>query len=219
MQLSESDQKNLDNIVKIIHEQNTLKPEITFGATKNGVCKMFLHSTCTNSPCENLHDLSRVLSCQNHANNVCKYGDNCDYSHQKISHQNILCENMRYQGICDIPDCKYKHTLKTCINFEKGYCRMGNQCSFAHVRKEICQDYMYGFCPEGPDCKFSHPKLLMNLDPKFFKEMNRNIKVIRCKICNMLGHKANNCLKRKTVEVKSLCEKCECWHWPNNPCP
>ncbi len=96
---------------------------------------------------------------------------------------------------------------------------MGNQCSFAHVRKEICKDYMYGFCPEGPECQYAHPKMLMALDPQFFNEMSSRIKVIRCNKCNMLGHKSNNCLKKKTVEVNSLCGKCECWHWPNNPCP
>jgi len=217
--ISEQEEQNFENLAKLAREQNRPKGGITLGATKNGVCKMFLHSTCNNFECGFLHDTSRVQPCQNYANNLCKFGDACEFNHQLNLVPVKTCNNMRHQGYCEKTECKFKHLLYTCLGFDKGYCPDGKHCIKAHVRKELCKNYMYGFCPEGPNCLYAHPKLLMDWDAKFFHEIDPKIRVIKCNKCNILGHKANNCLSRKTVEIVNTCPNCNCWHWKDNPCP
>jgi len=219
MQISASDEQNLENLAKLAREQNEYKGGISLGATKGGVCKMFLHSTCLNLACGFLHDVSKVPTCQNYANNLCKYGNACEFSHQMAVNPTRQCNSMRHYGYCENFECKYKHNLNVCLHFEQGYCKNGRVCTFAHVRKELCKNYMYGFCPEGPNCQYAHPKLLMEWDAKFFHEIDPKIRIIKCNKCNVLGHKANNCLSRKFVEITSTCPKCKSWHWKDNPCP
>ena len=215
--LSASDEQNFKRFSQM-YQQTEPKGGASLGATKSGVCKMFLHSTCNNPSCGFLHDASKVPICQNYANNLCKYGNACEFSHQMNMNPTRPCIAMRNYGLCDNPECKYRHVLNICLDYEKGFCCTGKFCKFAHVRKELCKNYMYGFCPEGPNCQYMHPKLLIEWDAEFFRSIDPKIKIIKCNKCNILGHKANNCLSRKTVEINDVCTKCKTWHWKDNSC-
>jgi len=219
MNISQSEEQHLEAMAKAIREQNEMRPEISLGSNKQGVCKMFLHSTCNNPNCVFLHDTSRVQVCQNYLNNSCKYGNMCDFSHQ-ASGVNLgrICPEIKRDGYCPNPDCKNKHILNVCLEYEKGFCVTGGMCKFAHVKRELCKNYMYGFCPKGPNCEQAHPKLLIEWDADIFNMIDPRIRIIKCNKCNILGHKANNCAKRKTVEITSVCPKCNTWHWKDNPC-
>jgi cleavage and polyadenylation specificity factor subunit 4 len=218
MQISATDEQNFERMARFVREQNDSRSGPAVGATKSGVCKMFLHSTCNNPGCSFSHDASKVQICQNYANNLCKYGNACEFSHQMTVNPTRPCNNMRNMGYCENPECKYKHILNICLEYEKGFCSQGSGCTYAHVRKELCKNYMYGFCPEGPNCPNAHPKLLIEWDAVIFHKIDPKIKVITCNKCQIMGHKANNCLSRKTVEVASICPKCKIWHWKDNAC-
>ena len=216
-----NEKQNLDNLSKLLDTQKIeIKPESR--VTKNGVCKLFIHSTCQNKEkCPNLHDMSKVAPCTLHAEGRCKFGTSCDFSHN-LAPGIISCKNIRKNGICEQESCKKKHELKKCFDYEQGYCFQGPFCAKAQVRKIICINYQYGFCANGPKCKDAHPKnLLVPFDEQFFKDIDPNIQIIKCfdSKCQKLGHKSNNCPQKMTVEIDSICLNCNKWHYKDNKCP
>jgi len=53
------------------------------------------------------------------------------------------------RGKCAKENCKYKHVLQPCRDYDKGFCINGKGCNYAHIPKKLCLNYVYGFCPQG----------------------------------------------------------------------
>lgn len=76
------------------------------------------------------------------------------------------CQFFSRNGFCtQSPDCLYLHIdplskIPLCPSYEKGFCKLGPECTKRHVRKVMCPRYLTGFCPLGPDCDMSHPKFV-----------------------------------------------------------
>ena len=54
---------------------------------------------------------------------------------------------MQTRGKCGKENCKYKHVLQPCRDYDKGFCINGKGCNYAHIPKNLCLNYVYGFCP------------------------------------------------------------------------
>ena len=52
-------------------------------------------------------------------------------------------------GKCNKENCKFKHVLQPCRDYDKGFCINGKNCYFSHIPKKLCLNYTYGFCPYG----------------------------------------------------------------------
>ena len=58
-------------------------------ATKNNICKKFMHQTCDNPNCKYLHDLSKAIPCKNYSQSgFCAKGSLCNYLHQMPNEPN-----------------------------------------------------------------------------------------------------------------------------------
>jgi len=212
--------KNLQELNKMLDTQHQpTDTRIENRVTKNGVCKLFLHSTCPyKEKCPYSHDISKAQPCALYQENRCKFGATCDFSHQLGAPHIRNCKHIKLQGICENESCRYRHDLNLCAEYDQGYCPAGPGCPKAHIRKTLCMNYAYGFCPKGPKCSEAHPKVLTSFDEQFFKDMEYGLPVIRCHTCQRLGHKANNCPQKLTVEVEAVCLNCKKWHYKDNKC-
>mmetsp|Transcript_70466 Transcript_70466/g.82099 ORF Transcript_70466/g.82099 Transcript_70466/m.82099 type:complete len:223 (+) Transcript_70466:32-700(+) len=211
------EEKGFDDIGKRIREMK--RETLDDGKTKNGVCKLFLHSECKRTNCPFDHDLTKVAPCNNFSKNLCKYGDQCDFSHRETNKNEKTCKFLSNNGFCDKETCKFRHALEPCPLFDRGFCLYGRTCLNVHVRKKICYNYMLGFCPNGPECKNAHPKILCDSDEKYYKELNPTAIVIKCHKCQVLGHKSTQCTLNNhgLIDVAS-CANCKKWHDPEKDC-
>lgn len=175
--------------------------------TKNGICKAFLHSECKRENCPHKHDKKSAEYCKNFEhNNYCSKGDKCDYRHdQEPLDANKVCKEFKLYGSCVKGDkCPQKHKKIICKDYERGFCPDGPRCKNYHEQRQACPSYMLGFCPKGPDCNLAHPKLFFDFDEAFFEKMEpEKQSLVKCRRCNMIGHKLPACQLEKEFPVQS----------------
>ena len=79
---------------------------------------------------------SKIISgtvCRYFLEGRCKYGDNCDFLHEKDPSKMPECPNM-----------------KSCVNgVYMDYCIKGKDCPYKHTPRQICQSFSNGFCKDG----------------------------------------------------------------------
>ena len=194
----------IDEIEKLVRDSEDPKAQQS-KATKNFVCKAFLHNnTCkSGNNCQFSHDIKRIRICEHFKKGNCNKGDNCDFRHDVTP-----CKFFDDGGFCkNGADCQYKHIQNICKNYNKGFCCMGDKCRNYHEFKKPCMNYLTGFCPNGPNCKQFHPKQFYHMDQAFlehWKTLYRpNLKMIVCNKCSELGHKANKCTLEISFETKA----------------
>ena len=187
--------------------------------TKNGLCKKFIHGKCQRGDtCPYSHDEKKMKPCHHFLNNSCTKGEDCDFSHTKD--RMPPCRYLMYYGECTKEGCLFKHVLKPCRDYDKGFCKFGDQCPLTHVPKKVCRDYLYGFCPKGPKCEDHHPKLFIELDKTFLESMDKNLNVVQCNSCSEIGHKKTTCYNFAEYPqiLEIYCFKCKTKHM-SDKCP
>ncbi|KAL7421957.1 RNA-binding component of cleavage and polyadenylation factor [Cryptotrichosporon argae] len=104
----------------------------------------------------------KTTVCKHYLRNLCKLGDNCEYTHDWNLRTMPTCIMFVLRGKCELGgECLYYHPKDRrveCPDYNRGFCRLGEDCPRRHVRRRLCGAYMAGFCPDGPDCKLAHPK-------------------------------------------------------------
>jgi hypothetical protein len=102
--------------------------------------------------------LRKTKFCMYHLQGACRFGEECAFAHTLVEVHNTpdlrktqLCKNFA-EGVCKDPNCDFAHGefelrstdlffRKTlCIWNEKGKCRNGSTCRFAHGIKELRSD-------------------------------------------------------------------------------
>ena len=223
--LQQQGEDNIEDSSNINLNNNYYNKNITLTSesTKNGVCKKFLHSKCLKeTQCPYSHDITKIKVCHHFMQGQCRRGEDCDFSHLSNFEKNNrkpICKFLNLHGICTKQNCNFRHVLKPCRDFDKGFCTAGNSCKFSHLPKKICLNYTYGFCPNGPNCEDAHPKLFTILDQFFLESYDKNLNIIKCYGCGEIGHKITNCYKTMEVPLNSeiYCFKCKNKH-PADEC-
>ena len=180
--------------------------------TRNGLCKLFIHSKCNKSAteCKFSHSGSRIKPCHHFQFGNCRKGDDCDFSHN-MEPEKKICRFIRDKGVCTKgSSCTFKHVLKPCKKYDKGFCEEGEDCKHTHIPKKLCKNYAYGFCPEGPNCEDAHPKLFTVRDKSLLESLG--LKVIECYHCKEIGHKSTICNQEINLNDPIYCFKCNKRH-------
>ncbi|ORY25735.1 hypothetical protein BCR39DRAFT_590013 [Naematelia encephala] len=103
----------------------------------------------------------KTTVCKHYLRNLCKMGDNCEYTHDFNLRTMPICISFERVGKCELGgECLYFHRRDRrveCPDYNRGFCRLGSECPRRHIRRIPCGAYLAGFCPDGPDCKFAHP--------------------------------------------------------------
>ena len=184
------------NLNDELNNQDQIKQLNNAGKTRHGVCKQYLHRKSCNrgNQCPFSHNIEDVNVCILFLKEMCPRGEECENKHDYNDKKKPICQFIiTKQMLCKRTDCHFKHVVNRCPNYDLGYCSLGDDCPWIHIKMEVCKNYLYGFCPEGPNCQYKHPKHL------FFKGDAENIKshwnqrLIKCNKCQIIGHKANEC--------------------------
>lgn len=111
-------------------------------------------------------DLQKTKLCVYNLEGKCGFGSNCAFAHSATEVKNVpdlkktqLCAKFA-EGKCTNKNCNYAHgeselkdppnfKKKICKWFQKGNCRNGVTCGFAHDMKELRADAPPGFEPIG----------------------------------------------------------------------
>jgi len=122
----------------------------------------------------------KQLVCVHWMRSNCARGKDCDFLHSYDAKKVPICRYYQKDGACPKEkDCIYAHPkaedgvfmgvnakkTEQCPYFERGFCKMREQCQFSHITPEIqqlCRNYLLGFCPEGPDCPNVHLKSMLS---------------------------------------------------------
>lgn len=115
-------------------------------ATKNNICKKYMHSVCDTPNCRFLHDLSKAIPCKNYVSSgFCAKGNLCNYLHQTTNDpqqpkpSSILCKQFKTTGYCSEGNqCLYKHSKIICKDFSNGFCIKGKECQDLHQQSIPC---------------------------------------------------------------------------------
>lgn len=142
---------------------------------KAGICKYFLRGQCPlGNQCQYRHYRSEVnVVCKHWLRGLCKKGESCEFLHEYNLRKMPECYFWSQYGECSNPECLYLHIdpkarVRECLNYSRGFCRVGPLCRYRHVRLVICQRYITGFCPFGANCEFSQYFSFSNkYSPKF----------------------------------------------------
>ncbi|CAN3365101.1 mRNA 3'-end-processing protein Yth1p [Diutina catenulata] len=151
------------------------------------VCQYFVPqqgpASCPNGTnCPNKHVspmYSNKIVCKHWLRGLCKKNDHCEFLHEYNLRKMPECLFYSKNGFCtQTPECLYLHIdpqlkIAECMNYNRGFCPDGPECTKRHVRKIMCPLYLTGFCPKGPECEFGHPrfdqivgKMRIKPDPK-----------------------------------------------------
>ncbi|KIR96708.1 mRNA 3'-end-processing protein YTH1 [Cryptococcus deuterogattii 2001/935-1] len=103
----------------------------------------------------------KLTVCKHYLRNLCKMGDNCEYTHDFNLRTMPECIWFVKQGKCELGgECLYFHPRDRrveCPDYNRGFCVLGPNCPRKHIRRRLCEAYAAGFCPDGKDCKLAHP--------------------------------------------------------------
>lgn len=190
------------------------------------------HSSLTNHVEEQKR---KQLVCVHWIKEKCVRGTGCDYLHVYDQSKIPVCRFWQKDGHCPKEQsCVYRHPTpeeggmignlkktEQCPYFERGFCKMREQCQFSHVPgfQTICKNYLIGFCPLGPECPSVHIKSMIssqdlslsiigNLPEKFnwpqghlsANQMYKSAQKIICHKCGVEGHKSTYCQEEKLSE-------------------
>jgi cleavage and polyadenylation specificity factor subunit 4 len=104
----------------------------------------------------------KTTVCKHYLRNLCKVGEDCEYTHDWNLRTMPVCVWFVKLGKCELGgECLYYHPRDRrveCPDYNRGFCRLGPRCPRRHVRRTLCQAYFAGFCPDGPDCSQAHPR-------------------------------------------------------------
>ncbi|CAI8044152.1 Zinc finger CCCH domain-containing protein 3 [Geodia barretti] len=112
--------------------------------------------------CPYIHDPSKIAVCTKFLRGMCDKTDgSCLFSHTLSKDKLPTC---RYflRGVCTREVCPYRHVsvgrrAEVCLNFARGYCPNGEQCSKRHIVD--CPEFSeQGSCPHGDKCLLRHRK-------------------------------------------------------------
>ncbi|KAI5451917.1 RNA-binding component of cleavage and polyadenylation factor [Naganishia albida] len=99
--------------------------------------------------------------CKHFIRGLCIMGDKCEFLHEYNLTKFPECWWWSTYGFCTAGDeCLYWHPKvrrRECVDFNRGFCKLGPDCPRTHIRRVLCPAYVAGFCPAGPDCKLGHP--------------------------------------------------------------
>lgn len=164
-----------------------LEREYQFGLDPNRpICRMFLQfDGCPRgNSCPDKHMAPTFLNkivCKHWLRGLCKKGLNCEFLHEYNLQKMPECQFYVKNGFCtQSPDCQYLHIdpaskIPVCFNYEKGFCKMGPECSRKHIRRMPCPLYITGFCPKGRMCEFAHPKFVGIYDYMIIKDTRKKV--------------------------------------------
>lgn len=101
----------------------------------------------------------KLTVCKHYLRNLCKMGDNCEYTHDFNLRTMPECIWFVKQGKCELGgECLYFHPRDRrveCPDYNRGFCVLGPNCPRKHIRRRMCEAYAAGFCPDGRDCKLA----------------------------------------------------------------
>lgn len=118
----------------------------------------------------------KTTVCKHYLRNLCKIGDNCEYTHDFNLRTMPICVFFVKTGKCELGgECLYFHPRDRrveCPDYNRGFCRLGvfinkfmyssgqslttgPECPRKHIRRMPCGAYLAGFCPDGPECKLA----------------------------------------------------------------
>ncbi|KAK9464125.1 uncharacterized protein V1516DRAFT_669622 [Lipomyces oligophaga] len=146
-----------------------LRKEYQFGIDPSRpVCKKYVQGRCElGNECPDKHVIPPApnsVVCKHWLRGLCKKGDACEFLHEYNLRKMPECTFYSRNGFCtQSPDCLYLHIdpqsrIPLCPNYERGFCKLGPECTKRHVRRTPCELYLAGFCPSGPSCEKVHPK-------------------------------------------------------------
>lgn len=101
----------------------------------------------------------KTTVCKHYLRNLCKMGDNCEYTHDFNLRTMPICIYYVKIGKCELGgECLYHHPnlnerLVECPDYNRGFCVLGKDCPRRHIRRVLCESYASGFCPDGKECK------------------------------------------------------------------
>ncbi|CAD6577711.1 MAG: RNA-binding component of cleavage and polyadenylation factor [Tremellales sp. Tagirdzhanova-0007] len=103
----------------------------------------------------------KTTVCKHYLRNLCKIGDNCEYTHDFNLRTMPICIWFVRTGKCELGgECLYFHPRDRrveCPDYNRGFCKLGSVCPRRHIRRIPCGAYLAGFCPDGPECRLAHP--------------------------------------------------------------
>ncbi|KAI8866340.1 hypothetical protein GQ42DRAFT_165567, partial [Ramicandelaber brevisporus] len=105
-----------------------------------------------------------TVVCKHWLKGLCKKDDICNFLHAYDLRRQPECNTFSKDGFCNsLRDCSFRHTdpvdrVPECPRYNRGFCPLGPECEYLHIRRVACEKYMAGFCPDGPTCRFAHPR-------------------------------------------------------------
>lgn len=112
-------------------------------------------------------DPSKNIVCKYWIFGRCQMGENCPRLHVYDRSKMDLCQFYLEFNQCNRPECIFLHirkedTIKECLWYKRGFCKLGPNCKNRHVQRILCPDYAAGFCTKGKTCEYSHPTFNMD---------------------------------------------------------